>query len=468
MSSRACTVCLEDLGASESTCGACGEPIQSDGGAYSYPAPFKQKHWLRYHWRPLVTMVVTVSVLVFGIALRYLAPGRFTVRRAAKAPIAQTSCEPACWPGEACQGGECTWQAPQPARHVRPDGTVRGPFSLPADVTGILAIDDDRFAVSRLAGVEIRSTKGGEVLTLLREAPHALDLTRVGSVIYATSPRGIYIIDLDSLRVVKTMDLGGKVEMLRVHPSKPRAVASLPSALSVVVLSTELHAEIDRIYLGDDTLGPVAMDDSGTRAVVTNGRSPAATSRDLSATGALFAFDPSQYASVQDRVRASVPGNPMSVVLTPDGSTVWATLQARNALVPIEWLPSGTMRQADKITTCREPEQVALSRLDRRLVVRCFDGRALEIFEATTGKLVRHVPLDGRPTALEISADGLQAAVALMADDGQSGAIRFIDMRTFDGSEAKLTTEPSRLSTAPSGSPIVAISDRSKVAWVLE
>src|SRR5262249_36288213 len=159
-----------------------------------------------------------------------------------------------------------------------------------------------------------------------------------------------------------------------------RALASLPSAHAVAVLATEYHAEIDRIQFGDDPVGPMGTDDTGKRALTTTGQIPPPGFPQPQG-GAVYAFDPSRLASAQDRGRASMLGTPVSVLMTPDGETSYVVLRAEDALVPLEWQPSGAVRQEARIHTCHVPEQIELVRRGRLGVVRCSEGRAIEVFD---------------------------------------------------------------------------------------
>src|SRR5262249_1705674 len=149
---------------------------------------------------------------------------------------------------------------------------------------------------------------------------------RIGSVIYATAPQRIYVVDAQSTKLLKTIETGAQVGDVAVGAGGRRALASLPSAPSGAILATEDHAEIDRIQFGDAPVGPMGVDDTGKRALTTTGQVPLAGLRDP-AGGAVYAFDPSRLASAQDRVRASMLGNPVSVMMLPDGELSYVVLR---------------------------------------------------------------------------------------------------------------------------------------------
>jgi hypothetical protein len=133
--------------------------------------------------------------------------------------------------------------------------------------------------------------------------------------------------------------------------------------------------------------------------------------------------------------------------------------------VPLEWLPSGAVRQQRRITTCREPEQIELVRRGRLGIVRCNEGRAVEIFDLSKRELVRRIPFNARVTDLAVSPDGEQVIVALPAEG--AGAVGLIDLKTFDVRFLPISAEPTRVRLSPDGSMALLLSDRAKVAWVI-
>jgi hypothetical protein len=451
----------------------CGEPLNAVvptiSGSPSIPDDPPGASWLAMHWRPLVTLGAMAALFSTGIALRSLAPGRFLPPRAASRPAAATSpagCVTACWNGEACEAGRCVWQRPNDVHHVAASAEpiVGGPFALPKDVTDALPLDSERFAAALLNGLQLHNARTGGVLGLVSDAPQSRRLYRVGQVIYATAPQRIYVVDGGTTRLLKTIELGAQVGDVTLGASGRRALASLPSAHAIAVLATEYHAEIDRIQFGDDPVGPMGADDTGKRALTTTGQIPLPGLREPQG-GAVYAFDPSRLASVQDRVRASMVGNPVSVLMAPDGEASYVVLRAEGALVPLEWLPSGAVRQQVRIPTCREPEQIELVRRERLGVVRCNEGRAIEIFDLQKRALVRRIPFNARVTDLAVSPDGEQAIVTLPSEG--TGAVGLIDLKTFAVRLLPISAEPTRVRLSPDGSMALVLSNRAKVAWVI-
>jgi DNA-binding beta-propeller fold protein YncE len=469
-----CPVCLEQVPLGLEICSECGEPWGAPvpahaAGPPSIPDDRPGASWLSMHWRPLVTLGAMFSVVFSGVALRYLAPDRFLTpgARASGATVPTASgCSSACWNGEACEASKCVWQKPNDVRHVGQDAapTLNGPYSLPRDVSDAIPLDRERFAVALLGGLQVHDARSGAVISLVTEVPQLRKLFRVDQVVYATAPQRIFVIDAGSTRLLKTIELGSAASQVVVGAAGRRALASLPNAHAVAILATEYHAEIDRIQFGDDPVGPLGVDDTGGRGITATGNVPVPGYRE-SQGGAVYAFDPSRLASAQDRVRASLIGNPVSVLMTPDGATSYVVLRAEDALAPLAWLPSGAVRQETRIPTCREPEQIELVRRDRRAVVRCNEGRAIEIFDLTRRELVRRVQFDARVTDMVISPDGEQAILALPADG--AGDIGIVNLKTFAVRKMPVAAEPTRVRLTPDGSMALVLSDRSKLAWVV-
>lgn len=471
-----CPVCLEVVPSAGRACPECDEPFgAADAQPPSSAAPWSGitpsiaepppgAGWLRLHWRPLVTVGAVTALLCTGVALRHLAPDRNVPTRAAAAQAQVPVCQPACWNGEACATGQCVWQKPNDVRHVSTEPYLSGPFSLPKDVSDVLPLDGERFAVALLTGTRIHSARTGEVLGHLNDTPQSRRLYRVGDTFYATSPQRIYVVDAATTRLLKTIELGETVTELAVGASGRRVIASMPGVHSIAVIATEFHAEIERIQFGDDPVGPVGIDDSGKRALITTGAIPLPGLRDPQG-GAAYAFDPGRFASAQDRVRTSLVGNPVSVLMTPDGAMSYVALRAQGEIVPLEWQPSGAVRRKEAIKTCREPEQIILLRKGRRALVRCNLGRALEIVDLAAARVVEHIPLNARAVDMAVSPDGEQAIVAL-PDEGNS-SIALVDLQTYDVAMLPVTSEPTRVRLSPDGSVALVLSERAKVAWVL-
>ncbi|AUX26297.1 hypothetical protein SOCEGT47_068580 [Sorangium cellulosum] len=463
-----CPVCLERIPAGASRCPECGE--LTDGAERSVRAPsvpdVARPSLFAMHWRPLVTIGAIMAVIGTGWALRYLAPHRFAPSRAASpVPPPVPVCGAPCWSGESCQLGRCVWQRPNDVGHLVDSPSIAGPFSLPKDTFDALPLDRDRFAVALFSGLEVRSARTGEALSLVSEAPNVRRLYRVGDVVYATSPSRIYVIDAATTRLLKTIELGESVGDIVVGASGRRVLASLPGAHAVAILATEYHAEIERIQFGDDPVGPVAVDDSGSRAITTTGQIPLYGQREPSG-GVAYPFDPSRLGSDQDRVRTSMVGNPASALMVPDGSAGFVALRAENTLVPLTWLPSGAVRQEARVTTCREPEQMELVRRGRRALVRCNEGRAIQVFDLEERELLRAISFPGRAVDMAVAPDGAQAVVALSGDGAGPGSVALVDLNTYTAKVHPLGGEPLRIRLTPDGGTALALGARAK-AWVL-
>jgi DNA-binding beta-propeller fold protein YncE len=473
--STRCGICLEWIPADAQECPECGEAPASVASAVlsNRPASSKAKRrsawrWLGLHWRPLLTIGALTSVVASGVALRYLAPNRYMPPQKMNRPAAAPACDISCWHGEACQMGRCVWEPSNEVGHVSERPTLAGPFELPRDVVDVLPLDGDRFATSYLMGVQINDARTGKVLSLVSDAPQAQRMFHVGEAIYATSPQYIYVIDTKTTRVLKAIRTGSKVSSIAVGGSGQRALASIPGQRAVAVIATDFHAEINRFYFGDDPVGPVALDDTGTRALTTNGRVPLPGLRppkSATAYGALYAFDPARLASEQDRVRTAMVGNPVDLLMLPDGKRSLALQREEDAIVPMERLESGTVRRSEALETCDQPEQIELVRRKRRAIVRCNRGRAVDIFDVERSKLLKRVELNARAADMAITPDGRQAILALPSRG--KGAIGVLDLDSYELQLHEVNGEPHRVRLAPDGKSAVVISDRSKVAWVV-
>ncbi len=471
-----CPICLEIVAADAKLCPECGERtapasfLPASSRPASIPDDPPGAGWLKMHWRPLITMSAIFSLITAGIALRYLAPDRYQPPRRMGPPAAaaEPACDTPCWHGEACQMGRCVWQQPNNVGHIDKVPTIAGPFDLPRGMVDAMPLDADRFAVSYLLGVQITSTRTGSTLSLVSDAPQAQKLYRVGEVVYATAPRRIYVIDVPTTRVLKTIEIGSPVGALAVGASGRRVLASIPGARAAAVIAADYHAEVSRFYFGDDKVLQVALDDTGERALATNGRVPLAglpAPRSANNFGAMYAFDPTRLPSEQDRVRTGMMGNPVDVAMLPDSKTSYVVLREKDAVIQVERLASGAIRQTGRLQTCRQPEQIELIRRGRRAIVRCNLDRAVEVFDLHKRELTRQIPLNARVSDLVVTPDGRQAILLLVRD--KAGAVGLLDLDTYDLQLHELGGEPHRVRLTPDGRAAVVISDRSKVAWVL-
>ena len=126
---------------------------------------------------------------------------------------------------------------------------------------------------------------------------------------------------------------------------------------------------------------------------------------------------------------------------------------------------SGAVLRAEPITTCRQPEQLGLIPKGRRGIVRCNEGRALEIFDLPHRKLLRHVALNAWARDMTVTPDGRQA-VSVLSNE-RTGSLALLDLETFQLTVSELSAEPHRVRISPDGRMAVVVSDRAKLAWVV-
>jgi len=351
---------------------------------------------------------------------------------------------------------------------MAPRPTIVGPFELPSGVVDVLPLDSDRFAAASMQGVHILSARSGAPISLISDAPHAQRLYRVGDAVYAAAPRRIFVIDVASTRVLKTIETGSPVGSLAVDAGGQRALVSLPAVHAAAVIATDFNAEISRFDFGDDRVVAVALDDTGKRALTSNGLAPIAglaAPRHANQYGAMYAFDPSRLPSTQDRVRTAMVGNPADMLMLPDSKTSYVVLREQDTIVRVERLATGAVRQSGRMSTCHQPEQIALVRRGRRAVVRCNLGHALEVFSLNAHRMVQQIPLNTRATDMVVSPDGMQAAVALPRN--KRGAIGLLDMKSYQLTTHELAHPPWRIRLSPDGRVAAVLSERGQAAWVI-
>ncbi len=107
--------------------------------------------------------------------------------------------------------------------------------------------------------------------------------------------------------------------------------------------------------------------------------------------------------------------------------------------------------------TCREPEQIELVRQGRRALVRCHEGRALEVFDLRKNVVMRRVAFNGRATDLVVSPDGEMALVTL-TNDGVGG-LALVDLQSYAVTVLPLSAEPTRVRLTADGRMALVLSD---------
>jgi hypothetical protein len=208
------------------------------------------------HWRPLITIGAMMSVVCTGVALRYLAPGRFMPPQFSNSP---GGCgHPGRLPHHLLERrdlpqGRLRLAGPADVAHLSSEPVVSGPWTLPKDVSDALPLDRERFAVALLAGTQI-SQRPHRRCWIISEAPQSRRLYRVGDVVYSTAPQHCLNLDAATTRLLKTIELGTQVGSLTLRPRRRRARLPAERARRRDP-DDRFHAEIDRIQFGDDAVG---------------------------------------------------------------------------------------------------------------------------------------------------------------------------------------------------------------------
>ena len=146
------------------------------------------------------------------------------------------------------------------------DADGGGPVRLPEDVVDVLPLDADRFALALRTGIEIHGARTGEVMSLVSDAPQApRPLPRRRAPL-----RDVATADLCDRRestsgILKTLDIGASHRaggLRRGRPARARLGARRACGRGH---RDHYHAEMNRIHFGDDAVGPIGIDDTGTR-----------------------------------------------------------------------------------------------------------------------------------------------------------------------------------------------------------
>jgi len=210
------------------------------------------------------------------------------------------------------------------------------------------------------------------------EAPQVRRLVRVGKVVYATAPSRI----TSSTRPRpgcsrhRARRAGG-----RGDAGAPAGACSRRCRARTRWRSWRRRTTRDRPHqFGDDAVGRPAPTTRPAALTPPAGAAPGRRDRG----GAVYAFDPSRLASAQDRVRASMLGNPVSVLMAPDEAPATSRSRRRRDRAP-RVVAVGAVRQLDRIPPARA-RAIELLRRNRRALVRCNAGGPSRCSTSTSGQ----------------------------------------------------------------------------------
>jgi DNA-binding beta-propeller fold protein YncE len=266
------------------------------------------------------------------------------------------------------------------------------------------------------ATVSVIELPGGRVLATLPTAtgPHEIavspDGRRAAVTGYGTKDepgRSLTVIDLPSLSVARTIDLG---DYRRPHgaaflPDGRRVVVTAEANAAVAIVDVEAGTVERGIATSQQGTHLVALAPGGTRAYTANIGSGTVTAIDLVA---MTASEP--HPAIEECE---------AIAVTPDGKQVWTAGLARDRIVVLD---ARTLAMIGDLAAAGRPIRITPTPDGRSMLVSNVNGSALQLVDVAT-RTATTIPMPPRsgssasPIGTVISPDSKTAYVALGAED---------------------------------------------------
>jgi DNA-binding beta-propeller fold protein YncE len=407
--------------------------------------------------------IAVATGVVTLVALAAAALGFRSMRPALPAlPIASAA------PGVSSSAAAPTKPSSAQAGHLAA-GQISSTIDVPADATDVFPLPGDRIAVARRAALEVLDAKSGAFAFTTAELGGVRSLHAVGSVIYAVLSSRVAVVDPDSLRVIKWIDLRPQPAGIVAADEGNLALAVSPMDQAVAVIDTQRHAEIERFRF-DDRLLAVGIGADGKSAV----GAPGDPRIQRPGEDGVYVFDPSRLANGQPIKRVFVGDGAVGAVVAPGGTHAAVAVRRSSELVRV---PLGAIRPAAggeippgspaprgelRVKTCKEPETIALA--GQSILVGCRGGRALAIHDAATLALRTSLDLGGPVAGLAVAPDGQQALVILRPP---ASGVAVIDLTPAAAKRVSIPDEITAIRYERAGALGTAFAARRHRVWVL-
>ncbi len=266
------------------------------------------------------------------------------------------------------------------------------------------------------ATVSVLELPGGRSLATLPTAvgPHEIAVSPDGRRAVVTGygnkaepGRSLTVIDVPSLSVVRTIDLG---EYRRPHgaaflPDGRRVVVTAEANTAVEIVDVEAGAVERGIPTAQQGTHLVALAPGGARAYTANIGSGTVTAIDLVA---MTASEP--YPAIEACE---------AIAVTPDGKQVWTASLAQDRIIVLD---AKTLAVVGDLAAAGRPIRITPAPDGRSMLVSNVDGSVVQLVDVAT-RTAAKIPLPPRsgpsavPIGTVISPDSKTAYVALGAED---------------------------------------------------
>jgi hypothetical protein len=456
LGSFVCPYCLEPVIIGSTNCLMCNENV-----AMGEPGlGLEQVAMLVGGALAIVIIPLIVGAFSARAAVRHAPPPTepTVVESAASADVTATNASPEA--SAASSASSASSSAPVPNGHgasAEPDkpglkGEILAKFDVPSDVDDAYVLARGHVAIARRSGLDIVDPQSGVIVTTSRDVPGARELQPMDGALYAIGASRIGVLDADSLRLAKWLDLKGPF----LSGAASRELMLFPSVIdrSVIVVAAPYHAELSRFRFLNDIPGLVAIEPGGAWAAV--GVGDPRTRIDAVAT-----FAPRVAPSAQI-VRRTAMGDGVVALAARNGRAYAALAGGRIASVKfgsddIQDKPSASAE------TCKEPLFVRAA--PKIVTVGCRAGQAVALHLVDTLEQDTRIELGAPVLAMEMSSAGDQL---LVATGGAAPGLFVVDLPTGAPRRFAVTDEVSGVAFGDAPGRAMAYSARAHRVWVLE
>ncbi len=452
LGSYACPYCLEPVIIGSTNCLMCNENV-----AMGEPGLSMQQ----------VAMLVGGAVAVVIIPLIV---GAFSARAAVRpAPpldaqpvidVAASTEEPAnsAAPGGSAASATPAGPGPNASRQLagqdKPTlkGEILAKFDVPSDVDDAFVLARGHVAIARRSGFDVVDPQNGVLVTTSRDVLGTRELQPMDGALYAIGAARIGVLDADSLRLVKWIDLKGPA----LPGAGTRELMLFPSVIdrSVIVVAAPYHTELARFRFANDIPGFVAIEPGGAWAAVGVGDP-------RGRIDAVATFAPRIAPSAQI-VRRTAMGDGVVALAARNGRAYAALAGGRIASVTfgsddIQDKPSASAE------TCKEP--VFVRAAPKILTVGCRAGQAVALHMIDTLEQDTRIELGAPVVAMDVSVSGDQL---LVATGGKAPGLFVVDLPAGATRRFEVSEEVSGVAFGDAPGRAIAYSARAHRVWVLE
>jgi YVTN family beta-propeller protein len=301
----------------------------------------------------------------------------------------------------------------------------------------VIFVANTGFGTQTSRSVTAFSTSTHAVLATINVGFGPLDLVMspAGDRVYVTNSdsRSVSVIDVNALREVTRINLGGLVD-------GPFGIAVSPDGQTLY--ASDIGSA--QIFVVDNDIGNV----TGQISVLPSPRSIAispdgATLYVSGFEGDIGVVDVGAGREVE---RISTPSGVFRVAVSPDGATVYATDQDGSNLLVIDASQRRVTRTVKVLPTGSNTRGLALSPDGDRIYVTNANSNDLVVFDATSLSVVANYKLGDRPRGIVIRkrpfADALPASTIALSDFDSDGLVGFSDFLLFAIAFGTASTDP--------------------------